>query len=78
MIKGKGPEEAAAYLYQALRSGSQDVYKILSDRPNMFKLETRKALQQRLRQYDFYTGTIDGDFGPGTQRGIRKAYGLKS
>lgn len=78
LIKGKGPEEAAAYLYQALRSGSQDVYKILSDRPNMFKLETRKALQQRLRQYDFYTGTIDGDFGPGTQRGIRKAYGLKS
>ena len=25
----------------------------------------------------FYTGGIDGDFGPGTQRGIRKAYGLE-
>jgi len=78
LIKGKGPEEAAGYLYQALRSGSSDVYKILSDRPNMFKSATRKALQRRLQKFEFYAGTIDGDFGPSTQRGIRQAYGLKN
>ena len=77
LIPSKTSEDAATYLYSALRSGSEDVLNILSDRPAMFTGETRKALQKKLQQYDFYTGTIDGDFGPGTQRGIRKAYGLK-
>jgi len=71
-----GPVEAAAYLYQSLRSGSEQVYEILRDQPTMFKPETRKALQRRLSEYAFYTGSIDGDFGPGTQRGVRAAYGL--
>jgi uncharacterized protein len=76
LVVGKGPEEAARYLYQALRSGSADVYALLSERPTMFKAETRRALQAELSKYDFYAGTIDGNFGPGTQRGIRAAYGL--
>lgn len=76
LIASKGPQDAANYLYSALRSGSEDVFKILSDRPNMFSGETRKALQKRLREYKFYEGAIDGDFGPGTQQSIRKAYGL--
>ncbi len=76
LIPAKGPEDAAKYLYAALRSGSSDVLKILSERPNMFTGETRKALQRELKKFEFYTGTIDGDFGPGTQRGIRRAYGL--
>jgi len=76
-IPSKGPEDAAKYLYQALRSGSQDVLKLLSERPSMFTAETRRALQVRLRDNKFYAGAIDGDFGPGTQRGIRKAYGIE-
>ena len=76
-IPSKGPEDAAHYLYEALRSGSPDVLKILTERPNMFKPATRRALQVRLKERDFYTGAIDGDFGPGTRRGIRRAYGLE-
>lgn len=76
VLPGLGPIEAAGYLYQSLRSGSEQVYEILRDQPTMFKAETRKALQQRLSEYAFYTGAIDGDFGPGTQRGVRAAYGL--
>jgi len=76
VLPGLGPLEAAGYLYQSLRSGSEQVYEILRDQPTMFKAETRKALQQRLSEYAFYTGAIDGDFGPGTQRGVRAAYGL--
>jgi TPR repeat protein len=76
LIPSKSLEDAAGYLYQALRSGSTDVLNLLSERPTMFKLETRQALQRRLRDNEFYDGTIDGDFGPGTQRGIRLAYGL--
>tara|TARA_R110002049_G_scaffold10127_3_gene50379 strand:- start:81730 stop:83220 length:1491 start_codon:yes stop_codon:yes gene_type:complete len=75
-IEGRGPVDAAEYLYRALRSGAEDVYNLLRDEPTMFKVETRKALQQKLSQYAFYDGTIDGDFGAGTQRGIRAAYGL--
>lgn len=73
-IANKGPKDAAKYLYAALRSGSTDVLNLLSERPKMFSNETRKALQEELKRYEFYAGTIDGDFGPGTQRGIRRAY----
>jgi TPR repeat protein len=75
-IAGKGPKDAAEYLYRALRTGAEDVYNLLRDEPEMFKTETRKELQKKLSQFAFYTGSIDGDFGAGTQRGIRAAYGL--
>lgn len=76
LVDGMGPEDAARYLYSALRSGSPDVLKILQDRPTMFTAETRRSLQQQLTQFGFYQGAIDGDIGPGTKRGIRLAYGL--
>lgn len=75
-IPGKGPEDAAQYLYRALRTGAEDVFEVVRDNPDMFKPETRRALQERLRDFGFYSAAIDGDFGPGTQRAIRAAYGL--
>ncbi|PHR89250.1 MAG: peptidase C14, caspase catalytic subunit p20, partial [Blastopirellula sp.] len=77
LIASKGPKDAAHYLYEALRSGSTDVLNLLSDRPKMFSAQTRRALQTKLREHEFYTGSIDGDFGPGTQGAIRRAYGLE-
>lgn len=77
LIKTKGPEDAAGYLYDALRSGSSDVLDLLSTRPNMFSPQTRRALQSRLRDHEFYSGAIDGEFGPNTQKAIRRAFGLK-
>lgn len=77
LIESKGPGDAAHYLYSALRSGSSDVLDLLTTRPNMFSPQTRRALQARLKDYNFYTGGIDGEFGPGTQKAIRQAYGLK-
>lgn len=78
LIDGKGPPEAAGYLYDALRSGAQDVLDLLAERPNMFTEATRRALQERLSDAGFYTGAIDGSFGPGTQKAIRLAFGLKA
>jgi hypothetical protein len=78
LIAGKGPDDAARYLYDALRSGAQDVLNLLSDKPNQFSLETRKALQKRLSDAGFYGGAIDGSFGPGTQKAVRLAFGLKA
>ncbi|NNE52601.1 MAG: CHAT domain-containing protein [Sulfitobacter sp.] len=77
LIPDKGPTDAAGYLYAALRSGSQDVLNLLLERPTMFSLKTRQELQKQLKNYDFYTGKIDGDIGPGTKRSIKAAYGLK-
>jgi hypothetical protein len=77
LIPDKGPKDAAQYLYAALRSGSQDVLNLLLKRPTMFAEETRRELQAQLQAFNFYDGTIDGDIGPGTKRGIRAAYGLE-
>jgi uncharacterized protein len=78
LIKTKGPGDAADYLYAALRSGSSDVLDLLSTRPNMFSPQTRRALQSRLKKFEFYAGAIDGEFGPNTQKAIRLAYGLEN
>ena len=78
IVPGKGPADAGKYLYQALRSGSAAVFQQLSERPTMFSLESRKALQQQLAEHSFYSGPVDGDFGPGTQKAVRVAYGLNT
>lgn len=75
VIPGRTPEDAAAYLYQALRSGVEDVLEQLTTRPTMFKPETRRALQVELQRNRFYAGAIDGDLGAGTQRSMRIAFG---
>jgi len=74
-IPGKGPADAGDYLYQSLRSGSQEVHELLIERPTMFKPATRKALQAKLAENGFYTGALDGSFGKGTQSAVSAAFG---
>ncbi len=75
IVPGKGPDDAARFLYLALRSGVEDVLTQLTTKPTMFKAETRKALQKILSENKFYEGTFDGAFGKGTQRSLRLAFG---
>lgn len=75
LVAGKTPEDAAAYLYDSLRSGVEDVLEQLTTRPTMFKPETRRALQAQLHRNNFYSGAIDGQFGAGTQRSMKLAFG---
>jgi uncharacterized protein len=75
VIAGKTPRDAAHYLYLALRSGVSDVLDQLTQRPDQFKLPTRKALQALLVSNGFYDGGVDGSFGNATKRGLRLAYG---
>jgi hypothetical protein len=75
LVPGKTADDAAAYLYLALRSGVNDVLQQLTKSPTMFKPETRRALQAELHRNKFYTGAIDGDIGAGTQRSMRIAFG---
>ena len=75
-VTGKTAEDAAGYLYQALRAGRDEVLRQLTTRPEMFKPPARKALQKILKERNFYDGPLDGDFGKSTQKAIRKAFGL--
>jgi uncharacterized protein len=75
-IADAGPADAAAYLYRALRLGSEKVLEALSTQSQSFKIETRKALQEDLRDNGFYNGPVDGDFGAGTVKSLRMAFGL--
>ena len=75
LVPGKTPEDAAEYLYAALRSGVEDVLEQLTERPTMFKAETRRALQAALQRNSFYAGALDGQIGAGTQRSMRIAFG---
>ncbi len=77
-VAGKGPEDSAKYLYQALRSGSDAVLKQLTSDPAMFSVKTRTALQKILKSHNFYEGPLDGDFGRTTQGAIKVAFGLQS
>jgi len=76
LVEGKGPEESARFLYEALRSGNEEVLDQLSESPTMFKPATRLALQKLLSEVSLYEGAIDGQFGPATRRGLRRAYGV--
>jgi uncharacterized protein len=75
-VEDAGPAEAAAYLYRAIRLGSENVLVALTNQSQSFKVETRQALQKQLQDNGFYSGPIDGDFGPGTIKSLRIAFGL--
>ena len=77
LVPGKGPQDAARFLYQALRSGNEQVLSVAPLMGEQFELETRRALQEELRANNFYDGTIDGDIGPGTTEAMRRAMGIE-
>ena len=75
VVPGRGPDAAAGYLFDAVRTGQRDVRRLLCSRPEMFSAETRRSLQRIMADLGFYSGAIDADFGLGTTRGIALAYG---
>lgn len=75
LVAGKGPRDAGAYLYRAIRSGNDRVARALAATPEMFKPETRQALQEELRRHGFYEGIIDGSLGPRSREAMGLALG---
>lgn len=75
-IPGKGPADAARYLYQALRAGSEDVLNQLTTNADSFTVKTRAELQKQLKEVGFFKGKTDGKFGPTTVSALRLAFGL--
>ena len=75
-VSGRGPADAALYLYRSLRAGDGTLLGLMHDEPKLFNSETRKALQRKLSDFGFYEGAIDGLYGAGTQAAIRAAFGV--
>ncbi|MEM8553108.1 MAG: caspase family protein [Pseudomonadota bacterium] len=75
LVEGKTPEDAAGFLFSALRTGNRDVLNVLTENPNTFTRATRRGLQRRLAERGYYTGTIDGLIGPQSTRSLRAAFG---
>ena len=76
VVPGRGPEDAAALLYQALRSGNPAVLAMIPKMNEQYEPATRRALQRELRENGFYDGATDGAIGPGTAAAMRRAFGI--
>ena len=73
---GKDTQKAAELAYLALTNGLETA---LEEFSGIGDAETspnyRRAVQEMLKRDGFYNGTIDGSFGPATQRAIEAAFG---
>lgn len=76
-IKGKGPADAARYLYQSVRIGANVVIEQMTTNADSFTKKTRIEVQKILKEHQFFDGKTDGKFGPGTVAAINLAAGLK-
>jgi len=66
-VAAANPDAASDYMLKALVSGHSETYLMLvREKGETVPIETRKALQSALKREGFYTGKIDGSFGPGT------------
>jgi TPR repeat protein len=73
---GKDTQKAAELAYLALTNGLQVAWDELKDIRNADTSPNyRRAIQELLKRDGFYTGTVDGSFGPATQRAIEAAFG---
>lgn len=73
---GKDTQKAAELAYLAIANGLDVALDELKDIANADTSPNyRRALQQMLKRDGFYTGTIDGSFGPATQRALQAAFG---
>lgn len=76
LVPDLGPEDAADYLYRALRGGSELALDGLLENADRFPRETWAELQAVLGRNNLYDGPKDGVFGPETRRAVLAAYGI--
>ncbi len=72
----RDPEEAAELYLECTRVGQPTCRAILVDqRGKQVSIETRRIIQRKLKEKGFYTGAIDGNFGPAVTKALEKLAG---
>ncbi len=67
-------DAAAGWVFKALRAGYGFALKTTTNNTKWRSRAFRRSLQKRLRDAGYYSGQIDGLFGPGTKRAIKAAF----
>jgi len=67
-------DAAAGWVFKALRAGYGFALKTTRNNTKWRSRAFRRSLQKRLRDAGYYSGQIDGLFGPGTKRAIKAAF----
>jgi uncharacterized protein len=74
--EGKGRKRnsvaAAFWLYRAVVEGPESIVKVVLSDWTLWSTETRRALQQQLKEGGYYNGAIDGLAGPGVQAALQR------
>ncbi|WP_346912185.1 peptidoglycan-binding protein [uncultured Roseibium sp.] len=71
----RDPGLAAGLLLQSLKLGNDAGRRILFENAQTLSPATRRSIQMMLRSSGYYTGAIDGKFGPGTRRALEALAG---
>ena len=66
----RDPGMAAGLLLQSLKRDDNYGRRILFENPQTVSPATRRSIQMMLKSSGYYTGAIDGKFGPGTRRAL--------
>ncbi|WP_417680024.1 peptidoglycan-binding protein [Roseibium sp.] len=66
----RDPGLAAGLLLQSLKLGNDAGRRILFENARTLSPATRRSIQMMLKSSGYYTGAIDGKFGPGTRRAL--------
>lgn len=67
---GRDPEKASDLVYRALEMRYTFTYQQMMQNSRGWSRDFRKSLQQRLAQGGYYSGSLDGSFGPSTYDAI--------
>ncbi|NND50172.1 MAG: hypothetical protein HKN60_07955, partial [Rhizobiales bacterium] len=67
---GRDMDRATHWMFEAIRNGHEKAIRAMTTQAGSTTREFRRLLQSRLRDAGYYRGTIDGQFGPATERAI--------
>jgi len=68
----KNSIRAAQLILDAHSAGNKRAREILFEKPSELTVKTRKDIQRFLLEGGYYSNTIDGKFGPGTQKALEQ------
>jgi len=68
-------KKGAEAVFKAIRKGNKFSKDQMIGNHTVWPIGFRKELQKILKNYGYYNGAADGNYGPGTVQAVRKAAG---